>query len=58
MIKVAPEGYIYTNGADFGKKIHLASGSNGDEWYTIPLEEYEKIMVERSKADESHPDNC
>jgi hypothetical protein len=48
MIKVAPEGYIYTNGTDFGRKIHLASGSNGNEWYTIPLEEYEKIMAERN----------
>jgi hypothetical protein len=52
VIKIAPEGYIYTNGTDFGKKIHLASGSNGDEWYTITIEEYEKIMAERSKADE------
>jgi hypothetical protein len=52
MIKVAPKGYIYTNGTDFGRKIHLASGSNGNEWYTITIEEYEKIMAERSKADE------
>ncbi len=45
--KVAPEGYVYTNGTDFGRKIHLASGTNGDEWYTIPVKEYEKILKEK-----------
>lgn len=50
MIKVAPEGYIYTNGIDFGKKIHLATGVNGDEWYTIPVEEYEEIMKQEMAA--------
>lgn len=52
MIKVAPEGYIYTNGTDFGRKIHLASGVDGNEWYTISIEEYEKIL--KAKEEESH----
>lgn len=44
---VARKGKIYTNGEDYGYKIFLADGVSADDFYEIPVEEYEKILAER-----------
>lgn len=45
----ASEGHILTNGKNFGRKIYLAEGDNGSEYYEISLEEYEQIKAEASE---------
>lgn len=55
MIKRVPirakDGYIYTNGKDFGRVIYLAEGTKKTDYTLITLEEYEEIMkAEEEKA--------
>ena len=45
----ATEGHILTNGEVYGRKIYLAEGDNGSEYYEISLEEYEQIKAEASE---------
>ena len=45
----AREGYVYTNGTDYGKIVSLAIGTNPEEYYEITEEEYEKILEEQEK---------
>ena len=40
----ATEGKILTNGEIYGKQIYLAEGVNADNFYEIPIEEYEEMM--------------
>lgn len=48
-----------TNGTDIAEnEVYLGVGDSADNWYEITFEEAEKIKEERSKSDESHPDNC
>jgi hypothetical protein len=48
MIKRVPikakDGYIYTNGKDFGRVIYLAEGTKKTDYTLIRLEEYEEII--------------
>lgn len=41
---VASEGMILTDGTIYGMKIFLAEGRSAEEFYEIPLEEYEQMM--------------
>ena len=43
----ARQGYVYTNGVDYGKIIYLANGVNADSYYEITDEEYNKILEEQ-----------
>lgn len=45
----AREGYVYTNGTDYGKIISLAIGINPEDYYEITEEEYTKILEEQEK---------
>ena len=47
----AREGYVYTNGTDYGKIIYLASGKSPNDYYEITEEEYNKILEEQAKND-------
>ena len=42
----ASDGYILTNGNAYGKVVALGVGDKAENWYEIPLEEYEKIFEE------------
>ncbi len=42
----APEGMILTNGSAYGYRIALGSLDSAENWYEIPIEEYERIMKE------------
>lgn len=46
----ARQGYVYTNGVDFGKIIYLASGVSADSYYEITDEEYNKILEEQEQG--------
>lgn len=42
----ASEGHILTNGENYGRIVYLAQGDDGDKWYEITEEEYQKILEE------------
>ena len=48
---IADEGYVYTDGTNFGKEVYLAEGDNGDAWHLISGEEYEKLINEGGEAE-------
>ena len=45
----ARQGYVFTNGTDYGKIIYLANGVNPDDYHEITDEEYNKIIEEQEK---------
>lgn len=47
----AREGYVLTNGTDYGKIIYLANGVNPYDYYEITEEEYNKILEDAQKAE-------
>jgi hypothetical protein len=49
IILTAKDGYIYTNGVDFGKIIYLANGVNASDYHEITEEEYNKILEQENK---------
>ena len=49
-IITASEGMIYTDGTIYGSKIFLAEGRSAEEFYEIPLEEYETLMEQEVQA--------
>ena len=51
IILEAKDGYVYTNGTDYGKIIYLAVGASPDDYYEITEEEYNKILKEIEKRD-------
>ena len=40
----AKDGYIYTNGIEYGYMIFLGDGDSQENWREIPIEEYNEIM--------------
>jgi hypothetical protein len=46
----ASEGHILTDGENYGKIIYLASGDEGEKWYEITEEEYQKKMEEAAAS--------
>ena len=42
----ASEGYILTDGENYGRIAYLASGDEGEKWYEITEAEYEEKMKE------------
>lgn len=50
-ILTASAGMILTDGVIFGTKIFLAEGRSAEEFYEIPLEEYERMMEQEEQAD-------
>ena len=51
IILTAKDGYIYTNGVDYGKIIYLANGVNPSDYYEITDEEYNKILEEQDNVE-------
>jgi hypothetical protein len=45
----AKDGYVYTNGVDYGKIIYLANGVSADDYHEITDEEYNKILEQENK---------
>lgn len=43
----ADEGKVLTNGEIYATTMSLAKGSDGEEFYEITREEYEKILKEQ-----------
>ena len=43
----ASKGMILTNGEAYGEEIYLGINDTPENWYEIPIEEYEKIMAEQ-----------
>lgn len=43
---IAEEGMILTNGTDYNEdgKVYLGVNDNPNNWYEIPVEEYEEIQ--------------
>ena len=50
-ILVANEGYVYTNGEIYGTTIYLAEGKSAEDFYQIPIEEYNSRMEEATEGD-------
>ena len=46
----AAEGKILTNGEIYGSTIYLAEGADEASFREIPVEEYEAIQAEESRA--------
>lgn len=42
----ASEGHILTNGENYGRIVYLAQGDEGEKWYEITEEEYQKTLEE------------
>lgn len=42
----ASEGHILTDGEGFGRIVYLAQGDEGEKWYEITEEEYQKTLEE------------
>ena len=42
----ASEGHILTDGENYGRIVYLAQGDDGEKWYEITEEEYQKILKE------------
>lgn len=42
----ASEGHILTDGENYGRIVYLAQGDEGEKWYEITEEEYQKILKE------------
>lgn len=49
----ANKGKIYTDGTDYGIIMFLGANKNKDDFYEITIEEYEKILEEKRKEEES-----
>ena len=47
----AKDGYVYTNGTDYGKIIYLANGVSADDYHEITEEEYNKILEEQDNVE-------
>ncbi len=51
VILTADDGMMLTNGTDYGRVVWLAEGVDPALYYAIPLEEYEKCLLE------AHPES-
>lgn len=51
IILKARDGYVYTNGTEYGKIIYLANGISAEDYHEITVEEYNKILEEQEKKD-------
>ncbi len=51
IILKAKDGYIYTNGTEYGKIIYLANGINPNDYYEITEEEYNAIIEAQNNED-------
>lgn len=49
----ADDGKVLTNGEVYGKHILLAEGISSEGFYEIPDEEYQRILDNRNKANET-----
>lgn len=49
IVLCADEGTILTNGTEYGTVIWLAEGASADEYYSIPMEEYEAIIRQQEQ---------
>lgn len=45
----ASEGKILTNGTSYGKVVALGVGDKAENWYEIPIEEYEKLFESQTE---------
>lgn len=43
------QGFVYTNGENYGKVIYLANSENARDYYEITEQEYERIMKEKEE---------
>ena len=43
-VLIAREGYIYTNGETYAYTIRLGVNDSADNWYEIPIEEYQEAV--------------
>ena len=49
IILTASEGHILTDGENYGRIVYLASGDDGEKWYEITEEEYQRILEEKER---------
>lgn len=45
----ASEGHILTDGENYGRIVYLASGDEGEKWYEITADEYQRILEEKER---------
>ncbi|MBR5270873.1 MAG: hypothetical protein IKV64_01685 [Clostridia bacterium] len=45
----ADEGMVLTDGENYGTIVHLEAGLDGEKYYEITKEEYDKIMEEQER---------
>lgn len=51
-VLTARDGFIYTDGEIYGKKIYLADGADASKYYEITIEQYTEITAkEEPNAD-------
>lgn len=49
-ILIAPKGYRYTNGKDYGRRIALGKDASESDWWLITEEEYQEIKAKEREA--------
>lgn len=50
LIKLTPsEGMVLTNGETYSTEVYLGKNDSPDNWYELPVEEYEEIMAEQER---------
>ncbi len=47
----ASEGMVLTDGKNFGKMVSLPQGDEGEKWYEITEEEYQRILEETERKE-------
>ena len=41
---IADDGYIYTDGTNYGRIVYLAEGDDGSKWHQITHEEFVEML--------------
>jgi hypothetical protein len=50
----ASEGFILTNGKNYGRVIYLAEGMSADGYYEIPMAEYEAMWSSEKATEDDY----
>lgn len=52
-VLIAKEGYVYTDGEDFGDRIELGVYDSADNWWEITKEESETLKALKNISEEA-----
>ena len=52
-VLIAKEGYVYTDGEDFGNRIELGVYDSADNWWEITIEESETLKASKNISEKA-----